>query len=77
MTHIASRGMEEVPYYFFRSSVKFQCQTGQTVGFGSNLGKITTGNPIAAIKSLIFALFLQKLLYFDSNFIDVCSQWSS
>ena len=56
MTHIASRGKEDVPYCFSRSSVTFQCHTGQKVGFGSNLGKLT--RPFAAIKFLGFALFI-------------------
>ena len=28
MTHVASRGMEEFPYCFSRSSAKFRCHTG-------------------------------------------------
>ena len=31
MMHKASRSMEEVPYYFSRSSIKFQGRTGQKI----------------------------------------------
>ena len=78
MTHIASGGKKEVLYCFSRSSVKFQCHTGQKVGFGSNLGKIT--RPVTAIKSLRFALFkvihqissshgTKKFTDFDPNWV--------
>ena len=44
--------MEEVSRYSFRSSIKFQGHTGWKV---DDLSKIT--RPVAAIKSLRFALF--------------------
>ena len=65
MTHIASSDKEDVPYYFSRSSVKFHCHAGQKVGFGSNLGKIT--RPVAAVKSLIFALFQFICQFIDND----------
>ena len=59
MTHIASR-QGTGSLLSFRSSIKFQYHTVQKVGFGSNLGKIT--RPVAAIKSLRFALFICKVI---------------
>ena len=79
MMHKARSSIEEVPYCFSRSYVKFQGHTGQKIvdfdlnwgfpdcnsslnshrlknwRFESNLSKIT--RPVAAIKSLRFALF--------------------
>ena len=55
--HKAWCSIEEVPYYFFRSSIKFQGHAGwKSRWFGSNLSKIT--RPVAAIKSLRFALLV-------------------
>ena len=57
MMHKAWFSIEDVPYYFSRSSIKFQGHTGwKNRWFGSNLSKIT--RPVAAIKSLRFALFV-------------------
>ena len=69
MLHKAWSSIEEVPYCFWRSSVKFQGHSAKKnrrfwpkLGvsrlknqFESNLSKIT--RPVAAIKSLRFALF--------------------
>ena len=45
-----------MPFCFFGSSIKFQGHTGRKIDdFKSNLSKIT--RPVAAIKSLRFALF--------------------
>ena len=52
--HTLLLGVREIPYCFSRSSVKFQCLTGQKFWFGSNLGKITW--PVATIKSSKLAL---------------------
>ena len=50
-------GIEQVPYCFPRSSIKFQGHTGQKiVNFGHKLSKITSS--LAAVKSLWFALFI-------------------
>ena len=62
MLHKAYSSIEEVPYCFWRSSVKFQGQFLPKLGvsrlknrqFESSLSKIT--RPVAAIKSLRFAL---------------------
>ena len=47
--------IEEVPYYFSMSSIKFQGQTGWKI---DDLDKILAkiARPVAAIKSLRFAL---------------------
>ena len=73
MLHKAWSSIEEVPYFFWRSSVKFEGHTAQKnrrfwakLGisrlknrrFESNLSKIT--RPVAAIKSLRFALFISE-----------------
>ena len=55
MIHKAWCSIEEVPFYFSRSYIKFQGHTGWNRWFESNLSKIT--RPVAAIKSLRFALF--------------------
>ena len=52
MMHKACHSIEEVPYGFLRSSIKFQGHTGWRI---DDLSKIT--RPVAAIKSLRFALF--------------------
>ena len=55
MMHTAWRSIEEVPYCFWRSSIKFRGHTGKNWWFEANLSKIT--RPVAAIKSRTFALF--------------------
>ena len=58
--HKASRSIEKVPYYFFRSSTKFQGHNGQKIDYLNQiLSKIT--RLLADVKSLRFDLFL---LYF-------------
>ena len=52
----AWRSVEEVPYYFLRSSIKFEDHPGpENCRFESNLINIT--RPVTAIKSLRLALF--------------------
>ena len=56
MMHKVWCDVEEVPYNFSRSSIKFQGHTGwKNWLFEANLSQIT--RPVAAIKSLRFALF--------------------
>ena len=50
MINLVSRGKEKLPYCFSRSSIKFQCYTGQKVGFGYSLGKIT--RPLYVISAI-------------------------
>ena len=58
--HKASRSIEKVPYYFFRSSAKFQGHNGRKIDYLNQiLSKIT--RLLADVKSLRFDLFL---LYF-------------
>ena len=76
MLHKAWSSIEEVPYCFSRSSVKFQGHSAKknrrfwpklgvsqlkNQQFESNLSKIT--RPVAAMKSLRFALFQQQSLF--------------
>ena len=62
MMHKAWCSIEEVPYYFSGSSIKFQGHTGwKNRWFESNLSEIT--RPVAAIKSLRFALFPKEKLH--------------
>ena len=70
MMHKAWCSIEEVPFCFPWPSIKFLGHKGQkNRWFGSNLSKIT--RPVAAIKSLRFALFKTKQsikLHFTSKF---------
>ena len=69
MLHKAWSCIEEVPYCFWRSSVKYQGHTGWKRGrFESNLSKIT--RPVAAIKSPRFALFIQENAF--ENVVKCC-----
>ena len=62
MMHKAWCSMEEVPYHFSWSSIKFQGHTGRKIGYlDKKFSKIT--RPVAAIKSLRFALLLFGGLY--------------
>ena len=62
MMHKAWCSIDEVPYYHLRSSIKFQGYTGWKID-GSNLSMII--RPVAAIKSLRFALFWIRLRLLD------------
>ena len=76
MMHKAWCGIQELPYCFFRSSIKFQGYTGQKINDLNRIfSKITW--PVVAIKPLRFALFLkkkkinkQKLAWGGSNLLD-------
>ena len=62
MMHKASRSIEEVPYCFSMSSIKFQDCMGKKINdLIPILSKIT--RPVAAIKSLRFALFVFFCLF--------------
>ena len=62
MVHKAWRSTEEMLYCFFRSSIQFQGHPGwKNRRFESNLSEIT--RPVAAIKSLRFALFQVKYIW--------------
>ena len=75
MMHKAWCNVEEVPYNFSRSSIKFQGHRLKNRRLESNLSNIT--RPVAAIKSLRFALFQWRLLHFDEYFkiAEVCCYW--
>ena len=59
--------IDEVPYYFSRSSIQLQWHTGWKKGFESNFSTII--RPVAAIKSIRFALFIiiSNMCNFDSR----------
>ena len=60
--HKASRSIEKVPYYFFKSSIEFQGHIGRKIEYlNPILSKIT--RLLADLKSLRFDLFL---LYFHT-----------
>ena len=62
MMHKAWSGIEEVPYCFSRSSIKFQGHTAQKiVDFDPNWA-FPDYRPVTAFKSLRFALLLMDLL---------------
>ena len=62
MRHKDWHSIEEVPYCFSRSSIKFQGHTGWKIHHSySNMSKIT--RPVAAIKSLKFAFFGLRNLF--------------
>ena len=63
MMHKAWCTIEEMPYYFSRSSIKFQGHTGWKI---DDLSEIT--RPVAAIKSLRFALFYFQYISFPMSF---------
>ena len=58
--HKASRSIEKVPYYFFRSSTKFQGHNGRKIDYLNQISSKIT-RLLADVKSLRFDLFL---LYF-------------
>ena len=72
MLHKAWNSKGEMPYCFPRSSIKFQGHTGQNITDFDPNWAFPDYRPVAAFKSLRFAL-----LYFDSNFTEVCSDGSS
>ena len=76
--HKAWHGIEEVPYCFLRSFIKFPDHMGPKI---NDLNPILSKNirPVAAIKSLRFALLLENLSHFQweidkiSGFILQCT----
>ena len=62
MMHKAWHSIKEVPYCFFRSSIKFPGHMGQKI---NDLNPILSKNtrPVAAIKSLRFALIFNEYLH--------------
>ena len=86
--HKAWSSIEEVPYCFWRSSVKFQGHSAKKnrrfslkLGvsrlknrwFESNLSKIA--RPVAAIKSLRFALFVIHMLVISHFYIETTAEF--
>ena len=79
MLHKAWNSKGEVPYCFPRSSIKFQGDTGQNITDFDPNWAFLVNRPVAAFKSLRFALFnimrnifqsmlhLPALWYFDSS----------
>ena len=63
MLHKAWNSKGEMPYCFPRSSIKFQGHTGQNITDFDPNWVFPDYRPVAAFKSLRFALFLQKMLH--------------
>ena len=64
--HKAWHSIEEVPYYcFFRPSIKFPGHMGTKINY---LNQILSKNtrPVAAIKTLKFALLILDIKYFTA-----------
>ena len=72
MLHKAWNSKGEMPYYFPRSSIKFQGDTGQNITDFDPKWAFLDYRPVAAFKSLRFALF-----YYDLNFTEVYSKGSN
>ena len=77
MLHKAWNSKGEMPYCFPRSSIKFQGHTGQNItDFDPNCA-FPDNRPVAAFKSLRFALLIFRLtypsLYWQSMVMFVCS----
>ena len=67
MLHKAWHSKGEMPYCFPRSSIKFQGHTGQIITDFDPNWAFPDYRPVAAFKSLRFALF-----DFDSQFTELC-----
>ena len=63
MLHKAWNSKGEMPYCFPRSSIKFQGHTGQNVTDFDPSWTFPDYRPVAAFKSLRFALFQVKTLF--------------
>ena len=61
MLHKAWGNMEEVPYCFARSSIKFQGHTGQNITDFDPNWEFLDYRQVAAFKSLRFALLMLEL----------------
>ena len=76
MLHKAWNSKEEMPYCFPRSSIKFQGHTGQNITDFDPNWAFPDYRPVAAFKSLRFAL-LHHNSNFDVNFILLSSKFYS
>ena len=74
MLHKAWNSKEEMPYCFPRSSIKFQGHTGQNITDFDPNWAFPDYRPVAAFKSLRFALFFQKWDFKFSYFPEVFPQ---
>ena len=81
MLHKAWNSKEEMPYCFPRSSIKFQGHTGQNITDFDPNWAFPDYRPVAAFKSLRFALFLFKydckciLIEFISVHLSLLIHW--
>ena len=60
MLHKAWNSKEEIPYCFSRSSIKFQGHTGQNITDFDPNWAFPDYRPVAAFKSLRFALLVNR-----------------
>ena len=67
MLHKAWNSKGEVPYCFPRSSIKFQGHTGQNITDFDPNWAFPDYRPVAAFKSLRFALFKMTCLGYTQN----------
>ena len=72
MLHKAWNSKGEVPYCFPRSSIKFQGHTGQNITDFDPNWAFPDYRPVAAFKSLRFALFILDSLPDDGYCFDQC-----
>ena len=75
MLHKAWNSKEEMPYCFPRSSIKFQGHTGQNITDFDPNWAFPDYRPVAAFKSLRFALFVFVFHNFFLKLIDTCRLW--
>ena len=71
MLHKAWNSKGEVPYCFPRSSIKFQGHTGQNITDFDPNWAFPDYRPVAAFKSLRFALFLTKWYVWFHTFVNI------
>ena len=80
MLHKAWNSKEKMPYCFPRSSIKFQGHTGQDITDFDPNWAFPDYRPVAAFKSLRFALFYIKLFsvfcFLSNCFLFDCSKYS-
>ena len=78
MMHQAWSSIEEVPYCFWRSSIKFQGHTVQNITDFDPNWAFPDYRPVAAFKSLRFALFIISSVVFQSMATTiVCWKWTA
>ena len=77
MLHKAWNSKEEMPYIFPRSSIKFQGHTVQNITDFDPNWAFPDYRPVAAFKSLRFALFQHTIVVcvLSDYFVNICTIW--